>query len=170
MIATAIKLNDIKIRQELQPGDLGYIAYLHGWLYSKELGYGPNFERYVLEGLSEVARQYNPSKDRVWMCEHAGKIIGCLIGLHREEDCVQLRYFIFLPEYRGIGLGKKMMDEFMEYMQEKNYRKAYLLTTQEQQAAISLYTRYGFQLVEEKSSTAFDKLLVERKYTLAISQ
>ena len=24
----------------LLSGDLGYIAYLHGWLYGKELGYG----------------------------------------------------------------------------------------------------------------------------------
>src|ERR1700732_4322892 len=100
-----ISLADIHIRRELLPGDLGYIAYIHGLLYAKELGYGLNFEAYVLEGLQEFARQYDAEKDRVWICLHEEKIIGFLVGFHR-DDIVQFRYFIFLPEYRGIGLGK----------------------------------------------------------------
>ena len=166
----AIGLNDIALRNELRPGDLSYIAYLHAWLYPKELGYGLNFERYVLAGLLEFAQQYDPGKDRVWLCEHEGKTVGCLIGFHREAESVQFRYFIFLPQYRGMGLGKKLMDEFMAYMKEKKYPKAYLWTTDEQQAAIALYTRYGFQLTEGKSSNAFDKQLVERRYDLTLAK
>jgi ribosomal protein S18 acetylase RimI-like enzyme len=56
------------------------------------------------------------------------------------------------------------MDAFMEFVRERGYRKAYLWTTNEQHAAISLYSRYGFRLTEEKESMAFDKPLVERKY------
>jgi ribosomal protein S18 acetylase RimI-like enzyme len=162
-----ISLNDIELRKELLPGDLGYIAYLHGKQYAKELGYGLNFEGYVLGGLQEFARQYAPAKDRVWICEHDQQIIGFLVGVNREQS-VQLRYFIFLPEYRGIGLGKKLMDQFIAYMNELGYKKAYLWTTNEQQAAISLYTRYGFRLTEEKVSHAFDKPLIELRYDLVL--
>jgi ribosomal protein S18 acetylase RimI-like enzyme len=162
-----IDLADIQIRRELLPGDLGYIAYLHGLLYAKELGYGLNFEAYVLGGLQEFARQYDAKKDRIWVCSHKEKIIGSLVGFHR-DDIVQFRYFIFLPEYRGIGLGKLLMNEFMEYMKEGECNKAYLLTTNEQQAAISLYTRYGFKLTEEKQSHAFDKPLIELRYDLEL--
>jgi peptidyl-dipeptidase Dcp len=42
------------------------------------------------------------------------------------------------------------------------------LTTNEQQAAISLYTRYGFKLTEEKKSHAFDKELTELRYDLEL--
>ena len=164
---TTIKLNNIKIRTQLLPGDLGYIAYIHGKQYAHELGYGLNFEGYVLEGLQEFAHQYNPTKDRVWVCEHDGRIIGFLIGFHRGQ-AVQLRYFIFLPEYRGIGLGKKLMDEFITYMRELGYKEAYLWTTNEQQPAIALYTRYGFRLVEEKISYTFDKALTELRYDLVL--
>lgn len=166
-MTTKMSLNDIRLRNELQPGDLGYIAYLHGILYAKERGYGLNFEGYVFDGLGEFAHQYDPSKDRVWICEHEGKIIGFLMGFHR-ADSLQLRYFIFLPEYRGIGLGKKLMDEFISFMKEKGFTKAYLWTTNEQEEAIALYTRYGFRLTEEKRSDAFDKELVERRYDLKI--
>ena len=164
---TLITLEDIKIRTELQSGDLGYIAYLHGKLYAEEFGFGLNFEGYVLEGLREFTRQYDPLKDRVWICEHNQQIIGVLMGLYRDQS-VQLRYFIFLPNYRGIGLGKKLMDEFMIYMREHNYNKAYLWTTNEQMTAISLYAKYGFRLTEEKPSHAFDKPLTELRYELVL--
>lgn len=158
---------DIKIRTELVPGDLGYIAYIHGLLYATELGYGLNFEAYVLGGLQEFAKQYNKEKDRVWICSDGDKIIGSLVGFQR-NDIVQFRYFIFLPEYRGCGLGKRLMEAFLAYMKEQGCRRAYLLTTNEQQAAISLYTRYGFKLTEEKQSHAFDKELTELRYDLEL--
>lgn len=163
-----ILLSDIHIRNTLLPGDLGYIAYLHGHLYAKECGYGLHFETYVLDGLKDFAREYDDNKDKVWICEHNGSIIGCLVGQHRGHQ-VQLRYFIFLPEYRGIGLGKYLMQEFVRFMQEKGFSHAYLWTTNEQQAAIALYSRFGFLLTEEKASNNFGKPTVERRYDLTHS-
>lgn len=153
----------VTIRTKLEPGDLGYIAYLHGRIYDNENQYGLGFESYVLEGLAEFGARYDPAKDRVWVCEHGREKVGFLVGVNR-GDSLQLRYFILLPEYRGMGLGKRLMDAFMEFVRERGYRRAYLWTTNEQHAAISLYSRYGFRLTEEKESMAFDKPLVERKY------
>jgi len=163
-----ILLSDIQIRNTLLPGDLGYIAYIHGDLYAKECGYGLHFETYVLDGLKDFARAYDGNKDKVWMCEHNGRIIGCLVAQHRGDE-VQLRYFIFLPQYRGIGLGKYLMQEFVRFMQEKGFSHAYLWTTTEQQAAIALYTRFGFVLTEEKPSNSFGKPIVEQRYDLTHS-
>jgi ribosomal protein S18 acetylase RimI-like enzyme len=167
-MTTSLTLPDVRIRRELRPGDLGYIAHLHGQLYARECGYGLHFEGYVLAGLQEFAEQYDPAKDAVWVCEHDGKMVGFLLGFHR-ADTLQLRYFIFEPEYRGLGLGKKLMREFLAFMHEKQYRRAYLWTTREQTAAIALYTRFGFQLTEEKNSVAFDKELVEQRYDLLLA-
>jgi len=162
-----ITQDDINIRTNLLPGDLGYIAFLHGMVYADECGYGLNFEGYVLESLGEFAHQYNPAKDRVWICEHHGKIVGFLAAVHRGQSA-QLRYFILLDEYRGIGLGKKLMDSFMGYLNEQGLSTAYLWTTNEQQTATALYKRYGFRLTEEKPSKAFDKELTEQRYVLEL--
>src|SRR5579872_582651 len=78
------------IRTTLQPGDLGYIAYLHGKIYDEENGYGLGFESYVLEGLGEFGRNYDPRKDRLWVCEDGTKKIGFLVGVHSGES-LQLR-------------------------------------------------------------------------------
>ena len=163
-----ITLNDIAIRTRLLPGDLGYVAYLHGDLYTRENGYGLSFESYVLSGLGEFGHDYDPEKDRIWMCEHDGKMIGFLLAQHRPA-ALQLRYFIFLPEYRGIGLGKKLMVEFIAFMKQCGVKNAYLWTTDEQHAAISLYTRFGFRLTEEKPSQSFGKNLTERRYDLHLA-
>ena len=159
--------NDVSIRTQLVPGDLGYIAWLHGKVYAEECGYLLNFEGYVLESLGEWAHQYDPAKDRVWVCEHLGRIVGFLAAVdHR--DSLQLRYFLLLPEYRGIGLGRKLMDEFIAWMKFRGIRKSYLWTTKEQDTAVALYKRYGYKLTEEKPSRAFGKQLIEQRYDLEL--
>ena len=156
--------DDINIRNTLLPGDMGYIIHLHGLLYGKEYGYGVQFESYVAAGLSEFHDQYDPSKDRVWICESGGTIVGFLLLMHRERNTAQLRYFLLMSEYRGIGLGKKLMIQFMEFLREHKYSSAYLWTTSELTAAASLYVKSGFKLTEEKESTAFGKTLIEQRY------
>src|SRR4030095_818230 len=123
-----ISLTDIAIRTELKPGDIGYAIYLHGRLYKQEYNYGIEFETYVAAGLTEFYQQYDPQKDRVWICEHKNKMVGFLLLMHR-ADVAQLRYFIIEPTYRGIGLGNKLMDLFMEYVKRCNYKACYLWTT-----------------------------------------
>jgi peptidyl-dipeptidase Dcp len=86
--------------------------------------------------------------------------------MHREGDAAQLRYFILEPAYRGLGLGKRLMDLYMEHLRKAGYRSSYLWTTHELAAAASLYKRYGFMLTEEKASDAFGKSLYEQKYEL----
>src|SRR5258708_4031632 len=108
-----IAIEDIVIRTELRPGDIGYVTYLHGDLYKKEYGYGIAFEAYVAQGFYEFYSQYDPGKDRVWVAEHGDRIIGFLLLMHRREDAAQLRYFILAPPYRGVGLGKKLAALFL---------------------------------------------------------
>jgi peptidyl-dipeptidase Dcp len=86
--------------------------------------------------------------------------------MHREDNAAQLRYFILEPAYRGIGLGKKMMQLYMDHLQKAGFQQSYLWTTHELEAAASLYKRYGFRLSEEKPSGAFGKPLYEQKYEL----
>lgn len=159
-------INDINIRTELRPGDLGYIIHLHGRVYGDEYGYGVAFEAYVAQGMYEFWRAYDAEKDRVWICEHQGRIVGFMLLMHREGNTAQLRYFILEAAYRGIGLGRVLMERYMAHLRQCGYRSSYLWTTHELGAAAALYKRHGFILVEEKHSDAFGKELYEHKYEL----
>ena len=162
-------LDDISIRTELQPGDIGYVIYLHGALYGKEYGYGIKFESYVARGLCEFYEKYDPQRNRVWICEHEARMIGFLLLMDRGR-AAQLRYFLIEPAYRGIGLGSKLLDLYMDFLRVCDYKESYLWTTHELSTAAFLYKRLGFKLTEEKESTAFGKPLREQRYDLVHSQ
>lgn len=165
-----IALDEIIIRTTLKPGDLGYVIHRHGALYKEEYDYGISFETYVAAGLYEFYKNYDPARDRTWICEHDQQIIGFLLLMHRSTDMAQLRYFYLEPGYRGIGLGKKLMSLYMDFLRSAGYRSAYLWTTHEQEAAATLYKKWSFRLTEEKESTAFGKLLQEQKYELILEE
>jgi peptidyl-dipeptidase Dcp len=164
---TRISLEDISIRTELCPGDLGYITYMHGVLYHKEYNFGLIFDTYVAKGLCEFYENYDPARSRIWACAHNGRMIGSLVLMDRGQSA-QLRYFLIEPEYRGIGLGSKLMDLYMEFLQKCGYRESYLWTAHELSTAARLYQRHGFRLTEEKASIAFGKSLREQRYDLVL--
>jgi peptidyl-dipeptidase Dcp len=162
-----VSLDDISIRTELRPGDIGHVTYMHGSLYAKEYNYGIQFESYVAKGLCEFYEKYNPERNRIWACEHKDKMIGFLLLMDRGK-AAQLRYFLIEPEYRGIGLGAKLLNLYMDFLRECGYRESYLWTTHELDRAASLYKRLGFKLTAEKESTSFGKPLREQRYDLIL--
>jgi len=160
-------LEDISIRTELRPGDIGYVTYMHGALYRREYGYGIQFETYVAKGLCEFYEKYDPERSRIWVCEHKDRMIGFLLLMDRGQ-AAQLRYFLIEPEYRGLGLGLKLLNLYMDFLHNCGYKESYLWTTHELTTAASLYKRFGFELTEEKESTDFGKPLREQRYDLIL--
>jgi len=163
-----VQLDDIAIRTTLQPGDIGYVTYMHGYLYHKEYNYDINCEVYIAEGFCEFYKNYDPQKDCVWVAEHHDRIVGFVLLMHRENNAAQLRYFILEPEYRGIGLGKKLINLYMDSLKAKGYKTSYLWTTNDLFTAAHIYKQIGFVLTEEKDSTAFGKKLKEQRYDLTV--
>jgi GNAT superfamily N-acetyltransferase len=140
---------------------------MHGKLYSREYGYGLQFETYVAKGLCEFYEKYNPARNRIWACEHEDRTIGFLLLVDRGK-AAQLRYFLIEPEYRGLGLGSRLLNLYMDFLRGCGYHESYLWTTHELTAAASLYKRFGFRLTEEKASTSFGKPLREQRYELTV--
>lgn len=161
-------LDDIGIRTDLRPGDLGAIVEMHGTLYGSEHGFGVRFDAYVALGLAEFHQAYDRDRDRVWIGEHGGRMVASMLLMHRESGAAQLRYFLVRPEYRGIGLGRRLMDLGMRFLRERGYRSVYLWTVDELPIAAALYRSFGFTLTEEKPSTAFGKPLREQRYDLVL--
>ncbi|HEY0433749.1 MAG TPA: GNAT family N-acetyltransferase, partial [Chitinophagaceae bacterium] len=160
---------DVMIRTELRSGDLGYVIYLHGKLYKMENDYGLAFEAYVAAGLAEFYQQYKPEVERVWICEFDQRIIGFMLLMKRGEYA-QLRFFVLEPEFRGIGLGNRLLRSFLDFMSEAGYSKAYLWTTNELPASAHLYRKFGFKVTEEHPSTSWGKAVVEQRYELHLGK
>lgn len=162
------EMKDITIRTEIRPGDIGFITYLHGLLYSQEYNYNYNFERYVAVGLDEFLANYDEKKDHMWVAEDGDKIIGSVVIMGRSGATAQLRYFILLPEYRGLGLGKKLMQLAMDFCKSAGYRSVYLWTAEELHTAAHLYKIFGFKKTRQIPQNHWGKEVVEDCYDVVI--
>jgi peptidyl-dipeptidase Dcp len=165
---TVVAFKDVLIRTELVPGDLGYVIHMHGKLYRKEYNYGIHFESYVASGIHEFCESLGSSRSRGWIAEQNGKIVGFLALMDRGEQA-QLRYFVLDPSVRGIGLGRKLIELYMDYLKASGFKGSYLLTTKELPAAAHLYMSQGFKLKEEHPvHHPFDKDVIEQRYELTL--
>jgi DNA-binding MarR family transcriptional regulator/GNAT superfamily N-acetyltransferase len=161
-----IKDEDIIIRYDLRPGDVGYLIQLHGWIYAEECGYNHIFEAYVCKTFYDFMLNYSPQKDRVWFVEANKQIVGAIAVVGHSAIRAQLRWFILHPNYRDKGLGKTLLSESIAFCKNKGYQKVFLETTKDQEKAIAMYRKAGFEKVAEHANNTWGKDLVEETYEL----
>lgn len=155
----------IIIRNEIKPGDIGQIIHLHGILYAQEYGFDNRFELYVAKPLVEFATSYS-DRERIWIVEQGDKIRGAIAIVKSAEMKAQLRWFLLHPHLRGKGIGKKLVNEAVQFSKEKGYSSIFLWTVSILEAANTIYEVVGFKLTEEKTHTIWGKKLVEQRYDL----
>jgi DNA-binding MarR family transcriptional regulator/N-acetylglutamate synthase-like GNAT family acetyltransferase len=159
-----VSLADIVFRHELLPGDAGYLIYLHGELYAKETGYNLEFEAYVCKTFYDFLQHYHPSKDRVFLATYNNRIVGAVAIAGHSKTQAQLRWLLVHPDMRGIGLGKKLVQDAMDFCREKQYKQVYLLTTDQQTTAARLYSAAGFVKTAEVPQQMWGHRLKEVRY------
>lgn len=162
-----ITLENIEIRTETCPGDVGFITFMHGWIYQEEYGYSTAFEGYVAESFYQFLLNFNAEKDRLWCAEHNGNIVGC-IGIVGHGERAQLRWFLTDPHYRNIGLGKKLLNEAISFARKAQYSAIFLDTTEDLDKAISLYQKIGFVKISQKPNDNWRKGLVETRMEMIL--
>lgn len=106
--------------------------------------------------INDMYTTYQETDSRYWVIEDLDtrKIIGGggfsrLRGTTVEEGICELQKLYFLPEVRGLGLGKALMERILETATSLGYQEMYLESIPEMLAAISLYQKYGFQRLDE---------------------
>jgi len=158
-----------EIRRDLKPGDIGYLIYLHGMLYSKEYGFDQTFEQYVAHGLIEFVHSFNPYRDRIWLAEAEGKIVGSIAIARTSKVEAQLRWYLVHPDYRSQGLGKILILEALKFCRERKYDSVFLWTTSELTTASNRYLQAGFKKTEVKSHNVWGKFISEERYDLQLN-
>src|SRR5437868_14062215 len=104
----------ITVRAGLRPGDVGGVVRLHGLVYARECGFDPTFEAYVAAPLAEFVRR-GSARERLWIAEGEGRIIGCVAVIAAAPEAAQLRWFLVDPAARGRGLAKRLLGEAVAF-------------------------------------------------------
>ena len=159
----------VTLRTKLRPGDIGRIVWLHGLLYAQEYGFDHTFEAYVAGPLADFARSTGP-RERIWIAQREGEIVGCIAIVARSERVAQLRWFLVVPGARGGGLGRRLLGRAVAFCRARRYRSIILWTLDSLVAAAHLYQSAGFRKVEEKPGRMWGVGVVEEKYELTLGR
>lgn len=157
------------IIRPFQPGDVGYIAHLHGTLYDKTYKFRQVFEYYVMKGLTEF--MLNKDGGELWVAEVNGEIAGSIAITQSTNKHAQLRWFVLAENYQGLGIGKELMETAIDFSRQQGYQHVFLWTVSILETARYLYQKYNFILTEEKPNDEWTGTkLIEERWDLDLSK
>ncbi|KAB8061051.1 GNAT family N-acetyltransferase [Janthinobacterium sp. FT14W] len=143
-----------------QPGDMGWIIHRQAVLYAQEYGWNNEYEALVAEILAKFVREFDPARERCWIAEKDGKVIGSIFIVRQDDTTAKLRLLYVDPCARGLGIGSRLVDECLRFSRQAGYTKMVLWTNSILTDARRIYDKAGFQLVEEEAHHSFGKDLL----------
>jgi len=140
---------DYTLRQH-RPRDMGWVVQRHGDLYWKEYSYDERFEALVAEIVAEFIQNFDSERERCWIAEKDGERVGAIFLVKKSKTVAKLRLLLVEPSARGLGIGKRLVSECVDFARQAVYKKILLWTQSELHAARRLYEQAGFRRIEQK--------------------
>ncbi len=153
------------------PGDLGWVVQAHGELYADLMGWGAFFEALVADIASRFLRDFDPDTERCWIAERDGQRVGSVMVVRAEtgeEGVAQLRLLLVDPSARGLGIGRRLVQECVRFARQRAYRRMVLHTDPALDAARGIYETEGFTLIREEPHHLFGPARVGQIWDLPL--
>ncbi|USK50473.1 bifunctional helix-turn-helix transcriptional regulator/GNAT family N-acetyltransferase [Bacillus sp. CMF12] len=164
----SLKFSGPYFLRQHEPGDMGWVVHKHGLLYSQEYGWDERFEALVSQIAADFINNYNPKRERCWIAEMNGEIVGSIFVVEGSEDTAKLRLLIVDQKARGLGLGSQLVEECINFSKQAGYKKLVLWTNSVLKEARLIYQKKGFQLVKEEKHHSFGHDLVGETWELLL--
>jgi DNA-binding MarR family transcriptional regulator/GNAT superfamily N-acetyltransferase len=131
-------------------GDMGWVIARHGAIYADEYGWGPGFEALVADIVAQFARSHDPSRECCFIAELAGEPVGSAFVVRSTGKVAKLRLLIVEPRARGLGIGRRLVEQSLEFARGAGYKSMELWTQKVLKSARKIYLDMGFKLVASK--------------------
>src|SRR5271168_4074446 len=152
-----------------QPGDMGWIVHRQAILYADEYGWDETYEALAAEIVAQFIKNYDPKFERAWVAEKDANRVGAVFVAKQSDEIAKLRLLHVEPEARGLGIGKRLVQECVRFARQAGYQKMTLWTQSILDAARHIYKQEGFQVVREEKHHSFGKDLTAETWELNLT-
>jgi ribosomal protein S18 acetylase RimI-like enzyme len=133
--------------------------------YVDEQGWGS--EARHTEEIETLPGEYAPPLGRAFIARDASQAaLACVVLRPIAEwcaECVEMRRLYVIPEARGRGIGRRMVDATEIWARQADYKRLRLVTMPHMTEAIALYESLGFSVIEPyRPSTASDAIFMDK--------
>lgn len=151
-----------------QVGDLGWITHRQAVLYNQEYGFDEAFEALVAEILSAFVKNFDPRFERGWVAEREAEVAGSVFLVRESAEVAKLRLLYVEPSARGLGIGKRLVEECIQFACTKGYSRLTLWTNDVLVSARRIYETAGFKLSSQENHHSFGKDLIGQRWDLEL--
>jgi len=151
-----------------EPGDIGWVAARHGVIYAAEYGFDSRFEALVAEIAAAFVTHFDPQRERCWIAEKDGEPVGSVFLVKDTDSIAKLRLLLVEPAARGLGIGRRLVEECIGFARAAGYREITLWTQSLLAAARRIYQAAGFRLVRTEPHHSFGHDLVGEYWKLTV--
>jgi GNAT superfamily N-acetyltransferase len=106
---------------------------------------------------------------RLWLAGPPDDPLGCIAITRAGQALARLRWFLVVPRARGLGLGRRLLDEALAYARARGFATIELGTFADLTIAAGMYRRAGFEAIESAHVEQWGRHLEMRKYRLSLS-
>lgn len=162
---------ELRVPYTLRPhrsGDMGWVVMRHGELYAQEYRWDEQFEGLVAGIVADFIKNYDSKRERCWIAERDGENVGSIFLVKHSDSVAKLRLFLVDPKARGLGIGKRLVDECLHFARHAGYSKVTLWTNDVLVAARHIYQQVGFRLVHEEPQRNFGHDLISQTWEIEL--
>lgn len=107
---------------------------------------------YVDPTTDDLYDLFKKEKSALFVAEIDGKLCGCCGIFPTEglpENCAELVKFYLHKDFRGTGIGRKLMEKSIYFAEEMGYKTIYIESLPEFSTAVSIYEKQGFEYLKK---------------------
>jgi len=145
-------------------GDLGHVRQLI-LEHAAARATTPGVE-FMRADATALPGRYAAPKGGIWMARAADVGIGCVALRPLDATSAEVKRMYVQPEWRGRGVGRKLLRALLAGARERGYRTLRLGTLDDMFAAHALYRSIGFTPIERYRP---DELIDTRFYELSLT-
>ena len=156
-------MSDVILRP-FAPQDTDWLVERHATLYAAAEGFDDTFGPLVRSILEGFAADHDPEREAGWIAMEGTRRLGSIFCVRQDATTAKLRLFLLVPEARGQGVGRMLLEQCMGFAHDAGYAGMQLWTHESHRAACALYDRAGWTLTESHPVRSFGQDLVEQTW------